>query len=107
MIAVSKTVYINKPLETVDKYSKTYTTIRKPSDVQTGTYIDYGVDHNKEDPNFKVVNHVRLSKYKSILPKGTTPYQSEEAFGIKNVKNTVLWTYIISDLDDEGIVITL
>ena len=26
----------------------------RPSDVQPGTYIDYGVEHNKKDPRFKV-----------------------------------------------------
>ena len=26
----------------------------KPSDVQPGTYIDYGVELNKKDPRFKV-----------------------------------------------------
>ena len=31
---------------------------------------------------------------------------SEEAFVIKNVKNTVAWTYVISDLNGEEIIKT-
>ena len=44
----------------------------------------------KEDwlPEFKVGDHVRISKYKHIFAKGYTPNQSEEVFVIKKVKNT-------------------
>ena len=42
-----------------------------------------------------------MSKYKNISPKGYTPNWSEEAFVIKEVKNTVPWTYVISDLNGE------
>ena len=43
-------------------------------------------------------------KYKNIFAKGYTSHWSEEDFVIKKVKNTVLWTYIISDLKGEEIV---
>ena len=47
---------------------------------------------------------VRISKYKSIFAKGCVPSWFEEAFAIKEVKNTVPWTYVISDLNIEEIV---
>ena len=43
------------------------------------------------------------SKCKNILAKGYAPNQSEEVFVIKNVKNTVLWTFFISDYNGEEI----
>ena len=58
------------------------------------------IDFNK----FKVGDHVRISKYQFIFAKGYIPNWSEEAFVIKRVKNTVLWTYLISNLKDEEIV---
>ena len=57
-----------------------------------------------KDPKFKVGDHVRLSKYKNIFPKGYTPNWSEEVFLIKKVKNTVPWTYVINDLNGEEII---
>ena len=38
------------------------------------------------------------SKYKNIFAKGYTPNWSEEAFVIKEVKDTVPLTYFINDL---------
>ena len=43
-------------------------------------------------------------KYKNIFAKVYIVNWSDEAFVIKKVKNTVPWTYVISDLNDEGIV---
>ena len=51
-----------------------------------------------------VGNHVRISKYKNIFAKGCTQNQSEEVFVIKKVKDTVPWTYIINDLNDDEII---
>ena len=33
-----------------------------------------------------------------------TPYWSEEIFFIKQIKNTIPWTYVISDLNGEEII---
>ena len=41
---------------------------------------------------------------KILLLKGYTPNWSEEIFVIKKIKNTVPWTYVISDLNGEEIV---
>ena len=46
---------------------------------------------------------MKILKYKNIFAEGYTPNWSE-VFVIKNVKNTVLWTYVIEDLNSEEIV---
>ena len=55
------------------------------------------------EPKFKVGDHVRISKYKNTFAKGYTPNWSEEAFVIKKFKNTVPWTYVVNDLNNEQI----
>ena len=47
---------------------------------------------------------MRISKYKDIFAKGYMPNWSEEIFVIMKIKNTVLWTYVINDLNGEEIV---
>ena len=46
---------------------------------------------------------MRISKYKNNFDKGNTPDWSEEIFVIEKIKNTVPWTYVIDDLNDEEI----
>ena len=53
---------------------------------------------------FKVNDLVRISKYKTIFAKGYAPNWREEIFVIKQIKNRVPWTYVISDLIGEEIV---
>ena len=54
----------------------------------------------------KVGNHIKISKYKKIFPKIYVPNWSEKVFLIKKVKNVLLWTYVISDLNGEEIAAT-
>ena len=75
----------------------------KHIDVKENTYIDFGKEFNDNDPKFKVGDHVRISEYKNIFAEGYTPNWSEKVFVIKEVKNTVLWTYAINDLNGEEI----
>ena len=49
---------------------------------------------------------MRISKYKNIFAKGYTPNWYEEVFVIKEIKNTVPWTYVINDLNNEQIIRT-
>ena len=49
---------------------------------------------------------MRISKYKNIFAKGYTANWSEEVFVIKEIKNTVPWTYVINDLNGEEIIET-
>ena len=46
---------------------------------------------------------MRISKYKNIFAKGYTPNWSEEVFVIKEIKNTVPWTYVMNGLNGEEI----
>ena len=75
-----------------------------PVDIKNNTYIDSNKEVNDRDPKFKVGDHVRISKYKNIFAKGYISNWSEEVFMIKKIKNTVPWTYLINDLNDEKIV---
>ena len=72
MTSISKNVYIDKLHDIVNEYNNTYhTTIKmKPIDVKDNTYINTSKKINYEDPKFKVVDRVRISKYKNILLKG-------------------------------------
>ena len=76
----------------------------KPINVKHNTYIDSIDEVNDNDPKFQAGDHVRISKYKNIFAKGYTPNWSEEIFVIKKIKNTVPWTYVISDLNGEKII---
>ena len=64
---------------------------------------DPSIKPNKKDPKFKVVDNVRLSKYKNIFVKGYIPNWSEEVFVFNKIKNTVPWTYAICGLNGEEI----
>ena len=99
---------IDEPHEIVDKCNETYHGKIKmnPADAMVDIYIDHGIAHNKKDPKFKVGDHLRILKHKSIVARGYTPNWPEEVFVIKKVKNTVLWIYIISNLIREKIVET-
>ena len=59
-------------------------------DVKSSANIDFSNENNEKDPKFEVAEHVRISKHKNIFAKCYVPNWSE-------VKNTMLWTYIISD----------
>ena len=65
MISISTNVYIDKLTDMVNKYNNTYhSTIKmKPVDAKSSTYIDFNEESNKEDLEFKVGDHVRISKY--------------------------------------------
>ena len=73
----------------------------KPIDVKSDTFPECNEEYNKNDPKFKVNDHVRISKYKNIFAKGYVPNWSEEIFVVKEIKYTVPWTYVISDLNGE------
>ena len=61
----------------------------KPIEVKSNSYAEYNVDSDEKDPKFKVGDHVRISKYKSIFAKRYTPNWSEEVFVISKIKKTV------------------
>ena len=106
MTSISKNVYIGKSNDIVNEYNNTYhrTIKMKSINVKDNTYVNVGKEVNDKDPKFKVGDHVRISKYKSIFAKDYTPNWSEEIFVIKEIKNTVPWTYVINDLNGEEII---
>ena len=101
MTAISKNFYFDMLDDIVNKYNNTvHRTIKmKPIGVTGDSYAEYNEDFNKKDPKFKVGDHVRISKYKNIFAKGYAPNWSEELFVVSKIKNTVPWTYVVSDLN--------
>ena len=71
MTSVSKTVYIDKLDDIVNKYNNTYhSTIKmKPADAKSNAYIDSSKKTNDKNPKFKIGDNVRISKYKNIFCK--------------------------------------
>ena len=106
MTAISKNVYIDKLDDIINECNNIYhrTIAMKPVDVKDNTNIDFEKEVNDKDPKFKVGDYVRNSKYKNIFAKGYMPNWSEEVFIISKVKNTVPWTCVINDLNDEEII---
>ena len=106
---ISNKVYIDKLDDIVNKYNNTYHRNIKiePTDVKDKTNIKFGKESNNKDRKFKIGDHVKISKYKNIFPEGCTTNWSEEVFLIKKVRNTVLWTCVISDVNVEEIIGTL
>ena len=105
MTAISKIAYFNVLDDIVNKYNNTvYRAIKmKPIDVTSDSYVEYNENFNKKDPKFKIRDCLRISKYKNIFAKGYAPNWSEEFFVVSKIKNTVPWTYVINDLNDEEI----
>ena len=67
------------------------------------TSISENVYTDKLDDR-EVDDHERISKYKNIFAKGYTPNWSEEIFVIKEIKNTVPWTYVINEFNGDEII---
>ena len=88
MPSVLKNVYIDKLDYIVGEHDYTYhrTIKMKPVDVKDNTYIDFRKEVNDGDSKFKVGDHVRISKYKNIFPKGYTPNWSEQVFLLAKLK---------------------
>ena len=74
MTAVSKNVYFDVLDDIVDKYNNTvHRSIKmKPIDIASDSYAEYIEYYNVTKPKFKVVDRVRISKYKNIFTQGYT-----------------------------------
>ena len=105
MTVISKSVYYDVLDDIVNKYNNTvHKTIKmKPIDITCDSYAKYNEDFNKKDPRFKLGDHVRISKCKNIFAKGYAPNWLEEVFVVSKIRNTVPWTYVVNDLNDEEI----
>ena len=105
MTAISKNVYFDVLDNSVNKYNNTFhkTIKMKLIDVTDDSYAKYNEDFDKKDPKFKVGDYVRISKHKNIFVKGYAPNWSEEVVVVSEIKNTISWTYVVSDLSGKGI----
>ena len=67
-----KNVYIDKLDDIVNKYNDKYhSTIKtKPADVKSSKHIDSSKEINNKDPKFKIVDIVRILKYKNMFQIG-------------------------------------
>ena len=105
MTAVSKNYYFDV-LDNIDnKHNNTVNRIIKikPIDVTSDSYAECNENSNVTEPKFKNGDHVRISKCKNIFAKGYAQNRSEEFFVVSKVKDTVPWTYVITDLNGEKI----
>ena len=78
----------------------------KHIEVTDDYYAEYnGITFNEDLSNKKnpVGDNVRISKYKNIFAKVYTPNWSEEVFISSKIKNSVIWTYAINDLNGKEI----
>ena len=102
MTAISKNVYFDVLNDIVDEYNNTYhqTIKMRPIDAKNDSFVEYNEQSNKKILNLRV----RISKYKNIFAKGYASNWTEEIFVVEKIKNTVPWTYVISDLNGEKIV---
>ena len=105
MTPISKKVYFDVLDDIGNRYNNTvHRTIKmKPIDVTGDSYAEYNEELKKKDPKFKVCDYVRISKCKNIFAKGYAPNWSEEAFVVSKIKDTVPWSYVVSDLNGDEI----
>ena len=106
MTANSENVHFNVLNDIADKYSNTYhkTIKMKPINLKSDSFAEYNEESNEKDSKFKIGDYVRISKYKNIFGKGYALNWNEEIFVIKQIRNKVTWTYVISDLNGEEII---
>ena len=106
MTAISPNIYFDALDNIFNKYNNTVrrTIKMKPIDFASYAYAEYNKDSNKKDFKFKAGDHVRISKHKNTFAKAYAPNWSEEIFIVSKIKNTVPWTYVISDMNDEEII---
>ena len=73
MPSITKDVFINKLADIVHKYNNTYhnTTKMKPVNVNQAHALVLLKNNNnkKKDFNFKIGDHLRISKYKNICKR--------------------------------------
>ena len=45
----------------------------KPVDLKFSSYLDFSMENNDKNPEFKINDYVRISKYKNIFAKCYSP----------------------------------
>ena len=100
MAAVSKNVYFDVLYDIVNKYNNTVHRISKMKPTHV-TFDDEG--SNEKDLKFKAGDHVRISKYKNTFSNRYTPNWSKQVLVVSKIKNTLPWTYVMTDMNGESI----
>ena len=105
MTAISKKFYFSALDDIVDECNNTYhqTFKMKAVDVRKGSFAECNEETNEKDPKFKVGDHVRNQSTR-IFFLNDMLLIGVKKFLLSKKKNTVSWTYVISDLDGEEIV---
>ena len=87
----------------INTASNTYhgTIKMKPVDIKPSTYIGSSKEINNKDPKSEIGNIVGISKHKNIFCKSLCSKLVWKSFCDKKAKNTVPWTYVISDIKGE------
>ena len=57
-----------------------------PAGVKSSTYINFNKENSKEDPKFKIGDHVRISTYKNIFAKVYVPIDKKKFLWLQKVK---------------------
>ena len=85
MTAISKNVYFDVLDDIADEYNNTYhkTIKMKPVNVGDDSSAEYDEESTEKDPEFKVGDHARISKFKNVFAEGYTLNWSEEIFIVK------------------------
>ena len=60
----------------------------------------------KESARYNVGDRVKTPKFKNTFAKGYTPNWRKEIFIINKINDTVPYTYILEDLNDEEIIVS-
>ena len=96
MAAISENLYFHVLDDFVNKYNNTvHRTIKmKPIEVTSDSYAKTMKILTKKILNSKLV---------AIFAKRYAPNRLEEVFVVSGIKNTVPWTYVVSDLNGEEI----
>ena len=105
MISISKNVYIGKLDDMVHKYNNTYhrTIKMRHVDVTSSIYFDSIQKIIRKVLNLKLMIMLEYQNIKRFLQKAMFQIGLRKVLMIKKVKNTVLWKYVISDLNVEEI----
>ena len=100
MTSISENVCIDKFDDIVNKYNSTYhSKIKmKPVNVKSNTYINSTKKLMTKILNLELVVLLEYQNIKIFFAIEYVPNWSEKVFVINKVKNTVPWTYVISDL---------
>ena len=97
-------IYLSK---FADQYNNTYHHYinKKPINAYYST-LTVKIKKNPKAPKFKVNYRVRITKYKNIFNKRYTENLLREIFIIDSVLKTNPWTYKLTDLNREKIIIS-